>query len=99
LTRSGTYSAADRDRRLEAEVRRLEHDAGDLLRYTEGVQARDRFNDWLPGLYGRGLEDQLLAKLVDRPSARQHGVAGNAEVGQDLLDGAKVVGHVTEFAC
>lgn len=42
LTESGRYDAPDRDRRLEAEVQRLEHEAGSLQRYTGGVQAKDR---------------------------------------------------------
>lgn len=42
LTRSGTYSTPDRERRLEAEVQRLQREAGDLHRYTEGLQAKDR---------------------------------------------------------
>jgi hypothetical protein len=42
LSRSGSYQTADRERRLEAEVQRLERDAGDLERHTEGVRARDR---------------------------------------------------------
>jgi len=33
---------AAKERRLEAEIQRLEHDAGDLLRYTEGVEAKQR---------------------------------------------------------
>lgn len=42
LTRSGGYSTADPERRLEVEVQRLERDAGDLQRFTEGVQAKAR---------------------------------------------------------
>jgi hypothetical protein len=42
LTRSGNYSTPDREARLEAEVQRLEHETGDLQRYTEGVLAKDR---------------------------------------------------------
>ena len=42
LTKSGSYDGPDRDRKLEAEVRRLEHEAGDLQRYTDGVQPRQR---------------------------------------------------------
>jgi hypothetical protein len=42
LSQSGGYDAPDRERRLEAEVQRLEHEAGDLQRYTGGVQAKDR---------------------------------------------------------
>ena len=42
LTHSGSYGVADRERRLEAEVQRLEHEAADLERYTDGVQAKDR---------------------------------------------------------
>lgn len=38
----GAYAGPDRETRLEAEVQRLEHDAGDLQRYTQAVQARDR---------------------------------------------------------
>ena len=41
LTRSGAYDRPDRERRLETEVQRLEHEAGDLQRYTEGVRAKD----------------------------------------------------------
>lgn len=42
LARSGAYEAADRDRRLEAEVQRLEHQADDLKGYTDGIQPRPR---------------------------------------------------------
>jgi hypothetical protein len=42
LTRSGSYGGADPDRRLEAEVRRMEDEVGDLQRYTQGIQAKDR---------------------------------------------------------
>lgn len=42
LTQAGAYHGPDRDRRLDAEVQRLEREAGDLQRYTEGVQARAR---------------------------------------------------------
>jgi hypothetical protein len=42
LCQSGRYDVPDRERQLEAEVQRLEHDAGDLQRYTQGVQAKDR---------------------------------------------------------
>jgi hypothetical protein len=42
LTQSDSYDAPERERRLEAEVQRLEHEAGDLQRYTEGVHAKDR---------------------------------------------------------
>lgn len=42
LTRSGSYDAIERERRLESEVQRLEREAGDLQRYTEGVRAKDR---------------------------------------------------------
>jgi len=42
LTRSGAYDGRDAERRLEAEVQRLEREAGDLQRYTEGVQPRAR---------------------------------------------------------
>ena len=40
---------------------------------------------WLDGV--SGAEDQLLAKLVYRGGAGQHGWAGDAEVLQDALDG------------
>jgi hypothetical protein len=42
LSKSGAYEAAEPERRLEAEAHRLEREAGDLQRYTEGVQARKR---------------------------------------------------------
>jgi hypothetical protein len=42
LAQSGSYDAADRERRLESEVQRMEREAGDLQRYTEGVRAKDR---------------------------------------------------------
>ena len=42
LTQSGSYEGSDRERRLEAEVQRLEREAGDLQRYTDGVQAKER---------------------------------------------------------
>ena len=42
LCQSGSHDAPDRERRLEAEVQRMEYEAGDLQRYTEGVQAKDR---------------------------------------------------------
>lgn len=43
LSRSGNYyGAADRDRRLESEVQRLEREAGDLQRYTRGILPNDR---------------------------------------------------------
>ena len=42
LTKSGRYDAPDRDRRLEAEVQRLEHEAGNLQQHTSRVQAKDR---------------------------------------------------------
>jgi SMODS and SLOG-associating 2TM effector domain 1/Protein of unknown function (DUF4231) len=42
LSDAGAYEAADQESRLEAEVRRLERDAGDLQRFTEGVRARER---------------------------------------------------------
>lgn len=42
LTQSGPYYGPDRERLLEAEVQRLEHQADDLQRYTDGIQAKDR---------------------------------------------------------
>jgi hypothetical protein len=42
LTRSGAYAERDPETHLEAEVQRLEHEAGDLLRYTQEVQALAR---------------------------------------------------------
>jgi hypothetical protein len=42
LTQSGRYGTADREGRLESEVQRLEREASDLQRYTEGVRAKDR---------------------------------------------------------
>jgi hypothetical protein len=42
LTQSSAYEASDREARLEAEVQRMEQEAGDLLRYTEGVQPKNR---------------------------------------------------------
>ena len=42
LARSGRYGGTDRELRLEAEVQRLEHEAGDLERYTEGGQPKIR---------------------------------------------------------
>jgi len=42
LTQTGAYDGPDPGRRLDAEVQRLEHEAGDLQRYTEGVQPRTR---------------------------------------------------------
>ena len=42
LSASGGYSNADRERRLEAEVQRLEREAGGLRRYTAGIRARER---------------------------------------------------------
>jgi hypothetical protein len=42
LTGCGRYGGVDRDRRLDAEVQRLEQEAGDLARYTQGVQPRTR---------------------------------------------------------
>lgn len=42
LSGSDAYYTADRDRRLEAEVQRLEQDADDLPQYTEAVRAPDR---------------------------------------------------------
>ena len=44
LTQTGRYDAPDHNRRLEleAEVQRFENEAGNLQRYTDGVQAKDR---------------------------------------------------------
>lgn len=42
LSRSGNYGAGDREQRLEAEVQRLERDAGDLQRFTTAVRPKDR---------------------------------------------------------
>lgn len=42
LTGTGRYDAEDSERRLEAEVQQLEQDAGDLQRYTDGVQPETR---------------------------------------------------------
>ena len=38
LTASGRYEAADREATLEAEIQRLEREAGDLTPYTGGIQ-------------------------------------------------------------
>ena len=40
LTGAGTYADVDAERRLEAEVQRLEREAGDLQSRTTGVIAR-----------------------------------------------------------
>jgi hypothetical protein len=48
LPQSGSYDAADRERRLESEVQRLEREARDLQRYTQGVQPKVRP---LPAVY------------------------------------------------
>jgi len=42
LTEAGAYGAADREEHLDAEVQRLEQEAGDLQRYTQGVQPKAR---------------------------------------------------------
>jgi len=42
LTRSSDYQGSDPEARLEAEVQRMEQEAGDILRYAEGVQPKDR---------------------------------------------------------
>ncbi|MGZ4618278.1 MAG: DUF4231 domain-containing protein [Frankiaceae bacterium] len=42
LTHCGDYAGADGEQRLEAEVQRLEREAGDLLRYTIGAQPKTR---------------------------------------------------------
>lgn len=42
LCQAGRYESDDRERLLEAEVRRLEHDAGDLQRYSEGFAPAER---------------------------------------------------------
>lgn len=42
LSRSGRYDSPDRERRLEAEVDRLEREASSLQRYTQRAQPRDR---------------------------------------------------------
>lgn len=42
LTNTGAYEGLDRERRLDAEVQRLEHEASDLQRFTDGVQPRVR---------------------------------------------------------
>lgn len=42
LSQAGPYTASDRDRLLEAEVQRLEGDAGDLLRHASGLAPKDR---------------------------------------------------------
>jgi hypothetical protein len=42
LTESGAYESGGKEQSLEAEVQRLEREAGDLLRYTERVEAKDR---------------------------------------------------------
>jgi hypothetical protein len=38
LTASGRYEAADREAKLEADIQRLEREAGDLTPYTGGIQ-------------------------------------------------------------
>jgi Protein of unknown function (DUF4231)/SMODS and SLOG-associating 2TM effector domain 1 len=42
LTRSGDYSGVDPEQRLDAVVQRFEKEAGDLQRYTRGVQPKNR---------------------------------------------------------
>lgn len=42
LAQSGDGQPAERERKLEAEIRRLENDAEDLLPYTQDVQAKTR---------------------------------------------------------
>jgi hypothetical protein len=42
LARSSAYQGSDREARLEGEVQRMEREAGDLLRFAEGVQPKDR---------------------------------------------------------
>jgi hypothetical protein len=42
LTRSGKYEADDRDALLDAEIRRLEDQAGDLSAYTHGIEPVER---------------------------------------------------------
>jgi SMODS and SLOG-associating 2TM effector domain 1/Protein of unknown function (DUF4231) len=42
LCQAGRYEGADRERLLEAEVRRLEHDAGDLQRYAGKLVPAER---------------------------------------------------------
>ncbi len=42
MTHSDAYQGPDRESQLDAEVQRLEREAGDLHRFTEGVQARVR---------------------------------------------------------
>ena len=60
----------------------------DQLSGAGGSAQADGFEACLPRLDGiSGAEDQLLAKLVYRGGARQHGRAGDPEVLQDALDG------------
>ena len=42
LAGTGSYEASGAELRLETEIQRLEREAGDLQRYTEGVQAKAR---------------------------------------------------------
>ena len=60
----------------------------DQLSGASGSAQANGFEACLPWLDGiSGAEDQLLAKLVYRGGARQHGRAGDPEVLQDALDG------------
>lgn len=72
LAEVGAYAGPDREARLEAEVQRLEHEAGDLQRYTQGVQAKDRP---LPAVHDVGsyLEVRVRRSQLDgyyEPKAR-----------------------------
>ena len=76
LTQSGSYHAPDRERRLEAEVQRLEQEAGDLHRYTDGVRAKDRP---LPTVHDVGgyLEVRVRQSQLDGYPSRRHAFCGS----------------------
>jgi hypothetical protein len=68
LTRAGQYTQADPERRLDAEVQRLEREAGDLRPWTEGVPPKNR---QLPAVHD--LESYLRIRV------RQSQLAGHYE--------------------
>lgn len=73
LCRAGRYEGEDNEQLLDAQVQRIEADAGDLQRYTDGVQPRQRplpdIRDGSSYMENRVLRSQLTGYY--EPKARK----------------------------
>jgi hypothetical protein len=102
LTHTGIYAGADRDKRLDAEVQRLEGPAADLKRFTQGVKAKVRelpaVNDVETYLELRVRKSQIAGYYEPKSIALRQRLRDIKRVEVFLALAAAVLSAVTAFS-